>query len=82
MQRLVHKYIEPLIGFATDSCIKRRRRLVFSFLLTDSLKKLIRWCQQVFLLSIEITYCSELSSASAEGISKHASSSVRSNSQY
>jgi hypothetical protein len=62
------------IQLATDSYIKRRRRLVFNFHLTVASRKLIRCRHQVLLLSIEISYCSGLSSASLEGISKHASS--------
>jgi hypothetical protein len=70
MQREVCKYVEPLIGIqlATGSCIKRRRRLVFRFLLTIVARKLITCCQQVLLLGIKIGYCLGFSSASPEGI--------------
>jgi hypothetical protein len=74
-QREVHKYVELLTGIqlATDPCIKTRRGLVFNFHSTIASRKLLRCCQQV-LPSTEISYCSGLSSASLEEISKYASS--------
>jgi hypothetical protein len=73
MQREVDKYVELLVGIqlAPDSYVKRRKRLVFNFHSTSASRKLIRCHQQVVLLSIKISY-SGLSSASVEGISKHA----------
>jgi hypothetical protein len=52
------------IQLAADSCIKRRRRLVFNFLLTSSSRRLVRCHQQVvLLLSIKISYILRLCSA-------------------
>jgi len=41
MQREVCTYVEPLL-LATGSCLKKTRILVFKFLLTSSLRKLVR----------------------------------------
>jgi len=47
MQREVCKYVEPLVGIQldTDSCSERRRRLVLNFLMTISLRELMKSCQ-------------------------------------
>jgi hypothetical protein len=58
MQREIHKCIELLIGIqlAADLFIKRRRRLMFNFLLTNMSREFIRHPQQVLLPNIKISF--------------------------